>query len=235
MRVFNLIRRMLYHDISRWILLYNNKGKNLILHSESNVNVKTVFEGNNKVGKNSYVYGTVGFGTYIEANCVLNAKIGRFCSIADNVHTVQGRHPLKKNVSTHPAFYSTRKQGGFTFVNKNTFDEFVFADEDFHDVVIGNDVWIGRGVMILSGIVIGDGAVIAAGAVVTSSVPPYAIVGGVPAKIIRYRFNPSDIEYLTKFRWWNNDIQWIQSHAELFNDVEDFKKIITQKKANDEL
>ena len=70
---------------------------------------------------------------------------------------------------------------------------------------IGNDVWIGLNATILDGVTIGDGAIVAAGAVVTKDVPPYAVVAGVPAKIIKYRFTESQIDFLLKFRWWEKD------------------------------
>ena len=89
-------------------------------------------------------------------------------------------------------------------------------------VEVGNDVWIASDVKLLPGIVIHDGAVIAAGAVVTKDVPPYAIVGGVPAKVIRYRFTKEQIESLLDIQWWNKDEKWIREHAGLFDDVDGF-------------
>jgi serine acetyltransferase len=84
-----------------------------------------------------------------------------------------------------------------------------FAQEDLFEerrkIVIGNDVWIGTRVFIRDGVSIGDGAVIAAGAVVVSDIPPYAIAGGVPAKIIRYRFREAEIEQLLEIKWWEWD------------------------------
>ncbi|WP_275898870.1 CatB-related O-acetyltransferase [Nocardioides sp. SYSU D00038] len=71
------------------------------------------------------------------------------------------------------------------------------------DTVVGSDVWTGYGCMILAGVTIGDGAIVAAGAVVNKDVPPYAIVGGVPAKVLKYRFPPEDIERLLEIRWWD--------------------------------
>ena len=86
-------------------------------------------------------------------------------------------------------------------------------------IEIGNDVWIGSRATILEGVNIGDGVVVAAGAVVTKDVPPYAIVGGVPARIIRYRFDEETIQNLLKMKWWEKDQEWIQNHADDFDDV----------------
>ena len=81
-------------------------------------------------------------------------------------------------------------------------------------------MWIGSRAMILEKVNIGDGVVVAAGAVVTKDIPPYAIVGGVPAKIIRYRFNEETIQKLLEMKWWEKDLEWIKNHADNFDDVE---------------
>lgn len=81
-------------------------------------------------------------------------------------------------------------------------------------------MWIGANVLAIAGIKIGDGAIVAAGSVVTKDVPPYAIVGGVPAKIIRYRFTDEQIKDLLNMQWWNKGEAWIRSHAEYFDDVQ---------------
>jgi len=88
------------------------------------------------------------------------------------------------------------RQVGVTFVESSIFSE-------IQDIEIGNDVWIGNSATILDGARIGDGAIVAAGAVVTDNVPPYAIAGGVPAKIIRYRFDPDIVAQLLDIQWWN--------------------------------
>ena len=94
-------------------------------------------------------------------------------------------------------------------------------------VDIGHDVWIGADVKIMDGVSIGNGAVVAAGAVVTKDVPPYARVGGVPAKIIKYRFTPDQIEFLQQFKWWNMPEDWIRENWQMFEDIEKFAEKFT--------
>lgn len=178
-------------------------------------------EGMNVFHRGVTFKGKLGYGSYIGERSNLNAVIGRFCSISSDVKTISGTHPTAEFVSTHPCFFSTKKQAGFTCVNKNLFNEDVFADEDRHLVQIGNDVWIGSDVLILPGVHIGDGAVVAAGAVVTKDVEPYSIVAGVPAKIIRYRFeNEETRNRLLEIKWWDMPPSWILDHADLFRNVD---------------
>lgn len=121
---------------------------------------------------------------------ITNAKIGRFCSIGTNVLIGPGHHNLE-NISTSTCFY----------------DGDIYNELTKRNLIIGNDVWIGSYSIILRGIKIGDGAVIGAGSVVTKDVPPYAIVAGVPAKIIRYRFEQKAIEKIIETEWWKYDIK----------------------------
>ncbi len=135
--------------------------------------------------------------------------------------TMAGNHPTKRFVSVHPAFYSTLKQCGFTYVSENKYSEYRWIDpENRITVMVGNDVWIGTGVRIMEGVKIGDGAIVAAGSVVTKDVEPYSIVGGVPAKHIRYRFSEEQIKKLMKLCWWNKGEIWIRENADLFEDIE---------------
>jgi len=190
--------------------------------------INTSFDGGNFVGrKTTLIDSQLGRATYIGGSSELfNVMIGSYTCIASNVHIVTGSHPSSKFVSVHPAFFSTRnKVVGFTYVDKQKFVENKFVDEENRvSVVIGNDVWIGHSVKMLEGVTIGDGAVVAAGAVVTKDVPPYAIVGGVPAKVIKYRFSEEDIEYLLKLRWWEKGEDWIRENAEYFEDIELLKQ-----------
>lgn len=158
-------------------------------------------------------HSTVGAYTYIAPGTdITHARIGKFCSIAADASIGLALHPLNF-MSTSPVFFSPRNATGHSWVKGE--NEFF---EEFKETVIGNDVWIGARAMILGGVHVGDGAVIAAGAVVTKDVPPYAIVGGVPAKIIKYRFNDDVIRRLLELKWWDKSPEELKSNITLFQN-----------------
>ena len=136
----------------------------------------------------------IGRYSYLGNDClVINADIGSFCSISSGCVIGLGSHPLDR-VSTSPVFIGSKN------IFRTSFAHHPF--EEFKKTAVGNDVWIGADVLIRSGVVIGDGAVIGAGSIVTKDVPPYAIVAGNPAKIIRYRFDEDTVSALLRSQWW---------------------------------
>jgi len=132
--------------------------------------------------------------------------IGKFCSFADGIDILLGGNHRPDWVSTYPfpaiSYWPEAKHiEGHPATNG--------------DVIIRNDVWIGYKATILSGVTVGDGAVVGARAVVTRDVPPYAIVGGNPARIIRLRFSDEIIKRLLEIRWWDWDLEHIRRHIPL--------------------
>lgn len=199
------------------------------------ISIRSTFEGANQIHPHSTFYGHLGFGSYISNNCSLSADIGRFTSIAPFVRCNYGQHPYKEPfVTTSPCFFSTelyKGQCGFTFAKKQMFKELRYYNEIKKiGVKIGSDCWIGEGVFLVGGIKIADGAIVLAHAVVTKDVPPYAIVGGVPAKILRYRYDEETISFLLKIRWWDKPIQWLKENWELLSDIKRFKQYFQSNK-----
>jgi virginiamycin A acetyltransferase len=168
----------------RSAILTNVNAGNWALFTEDNVNIN-----------NTELFGTVffGFGSYINSGMIRSyCEIGRYCSIGRNVSIGLGNHDIN-NLSTSPFFESLNQ--------KNTLK--LASTEPKRRVIIGNDVWIGDNVMIASGVSVGDGCVLAGGAVVTKDIPPYTVVGGVPAKHIKHRFSLEISEALSNIKWWN--------------------------------
>jgi len=139
---------------------------------------------NSKIGRYSYV----GYDSE-----VINCEIGAFCSIANGFIVGGAKHPMDW-VSTSPAFYNVSGKIGHQLGNLSV--------DKTSRTVIGNDVWIGSRVIIMQGIKVANGAIIGAGAVVTKDVPPYAVVAGCPARIIKYRFDEETIKRLQESEWW---------------------------------
>lgn len=153
-------------------------------------------------------------------SCLINAEVGSFCSIGPHVKIGLAPHPTSVFVSTYPAFYSNFNEGC-----PQCFREEKIFNDSVPKTTIGHDVWIGSNVIIPGGIRVGTGAIIASGSVVVKDVPPYAVVGGNPAKIIRLRFSEEQIEILLASKWWDWPIDKIRRNMDAFSDIEKFKAI----------
>lgn len=182
------------------------KTKNVSIYEDVNLKfAKVDFEGNNFIPYGTKLSGNIklGYATNlgIYNELVGNIEIGKFCQIAGFVSIHSGNHPID-----YLSIYT-----GSRFLNGKLNNNIILGK-----VEIGNDVWIGTGVKILKDVKIGDGAIIAAGAVVTKDVPPYAIVGGIPSKVIKYRFSNDIIEELLTTKWWNCKIENLEKNHMLF-------------------
>lgn len=207
------------------IRIKSNFKKNIYIGKKTRLNLNTTLEGGNKIGDNNIISSAyIGYGSYMGSNNILySTHIGKYCSIASDIKIVIGNHPTKKFVSTHPAFFSTKKQSGFTYVKEQLFEESQITHNGFF-LNIGNDVWIGNNVSFKGGVNIGDGAVIGANSLVIKDCEPYCIYGGTPAKKIGQRFTDEQIQFLCQLKWWNKGEDWIESNIDKFSSVDEFIK-----------
>jgi len=180
----------------------------------------------------------IGRYTFINRGTTLfyNTKVGRYCSIGKNCEIGAVDHPIDW-LSTSPIQYNIGAEFDYKEDCAN-FKQIKFTEqEDIENkgTDIGNDVWIGSLVFIKCGITIGDGAILAAGSVITKDIPPYAIVGGVPAKIIRYRFDRDTIDRLLELKWWDMDLKDLSGIE--FNNIDRAIEQLggAKKKAKDRL
>lgn len=196
-------------------------GTSLVFEPPARLSTATVI-GRCQIGAFSYVGG---------GSELRNVQIGRFCSIAANVALGPAEHPLGW-VSSHPVGFD----GVRYFDRHEDWESFAARGARFKGnaalTVIGNDVWIGRNAIVRQGVTVGDGAVIAGGAFVNQDVPPYAIVAGMPAKVIRSRFPVELIELLLALRWWTWRLE-PDRHGLDYDDPEQFvrklRKLLEQR------
>ncbi len=173
-------------------------------------------------------YTSKGVGTYDNGALVFRwtdalLTIGKYCSIANNVRFIvdKGFHGAA-SITSYPLINNLFKQENTLRSGENK-SEFLKRIRQKEGITIGNDVWIGMGAIIMPGVTIGNGSTIAANAVVTKDVPDYSIAAGIPAKIIKYKFNTKQIEELNIIAWWDWNIETIKDRSkEFYNDPLDF-------------
>lgn len=200
LRVKNILFWKVYNFRTNSRIYNYSLNKSIVIGKEVMVRAGTELGKDVTIGDYSYISGPI---NYIEA-----AEIGKFCSIARQ--TVIGVSDHNYNwVTTHPIIVDKT----YRIIPSNEFEP------QKPSPVIGNDVWIGINAIIQRGVVIGDGAVVAAGSIVTKNVEPYSIVGGVPAKHLKYRFNESQIESLLKIQWWHWEKEKIKSESQYMYDI----------------
>jgi acetyltransferase-like isoleucine patch superfamily enzyme len=178
-------------------------GDRVFIGSNTVVSSSSILSDDVYIGPNSSVTDSkIGLYSYIGQRTIIqNASIGNFCSISWNVTIGPDMHPINY-LSTH------------LMINKFS-GELVF-DTQVKKVEIGNDVWIGCNVVVMPGVKIGDGAIVGSSAVVTKDIPPFAIAVGVPAHVIRYRFEEDMIERLLSIKWWELPEKFIEENISLF-------------------
>lgn len=226
------------HDNAKWknsqsdgkVTLYRNSivensffGYNISVGDDTCI-VNCKLENNISINRRCYINDScIGGFTYFGINTTINfTNIGKFCSIARNVDIGGFNHDYCL-VSTMPSFRFSQLTGG---------GEKIINHPKYKDLCnIGNDVWIAAGANVLHNVTIGDGAIVGAGAVVTKDVDPYTIVAGVPAKVIKLRFDKKYINELLEIRWWNWSPEKIKINYELIINSKMSDETIRQLKA----
>lgn len=209
-----MIRSFLYKyffRLKKFIFRMKKKRAGVLISSRATGYMNASFEGQNRIPDRCNFSGRIslGYRTTLGYNNFFHGdiSIGKYCQIGADVAIHTTNHPI--------SFLSS-------YISSSLFNGELSKLKEYKKTIIGNDVWIGHNALIIGGVSIGDGAVIAAGAVVTKDIPPYAVVAGVPAKIIRYRYNFSVIKEIQELKWWDlNDFDLEEIKHLFFKDFSD--------------
>lgn len=214
-RLIFFLRKLFLKILPEVKLLTNN---NISWKTIESCKINSTVPSNVYLGKVYKIYDSnIGEYTSIAENAKISmTTIGKYCSIGPNFISGWGIHPTN-GITTSPIFYSTQHATGKTLSKDDKITERM-------PIEIGNDVWVGANCFILDGVKIGNGAIIAAGAIVTKDVANYSIVGGIPAKHIKYRFNEEQIKELEKIKWWDFDDDSLKDVERNFFDIDGFIK-----------
>lgn len=198
-----LYKKWMNYKLKRFIVLKKKEGTFIDQSSSGFLDVD--FKGKNGIPEKCEFFGDIkiGYATTLGKNNLLGGSIsiGNYCQIGADVAI---------HATNHPISYMS------TYINKNLFNGELKELKENNKIEIGSDVWIGHGVIIVGNIKIGNGAILAAGSVVTKDVLPFSIVGGVPAKEIKKRFNKSVIDEIELLKWWNLDENELEKIKPLF-------------------
>jgi len=200
-KIILLLQKIVFRTLNTTRVLKGNVKVSGLSRGLNNV----TFEGDNGLWERCFFNGDikVGYGTTFGFNTFIagNISIGKYCQLGSDVAIHSTNHPI--------SYLST-------YINKNLFDGELSKLKEVKNITIGNDVWIGHNALIIGEIEIGNGAIIAAGAVVTKDVPPYSIVAGVPAKVIKMRFNKRIIQQIEELKWWDKNDKELEEIKPLF-------------------
>jgi chloramphenicol O-acetyltransferase type B len=186
--------------------------KRAIIDKGCCINKESIINSNVHLLENNIINNTViDSYTYLGKSCLIqNTTIGKYCSIANGVVIGVGNHPLNL-FSTSPLFYKRLNPLQIKLIKED------LNVIEYKPITIGDDVWIGMRSIIMDGVSIGNGVVVAANSVVTKDIPPYAVVGGVPARIIKFRFEEKKIAELIESKWWEKELPEIIENEKLFD------------------